>query len=70
MQHEIFHRRPAVKARYSISDPTLYRWIGAGLFPAPEKLGPNVVAWRESVLSEFDADPAAWRRDHAKAGAA
>lgn len=58
---EIFHRRPAVKARYgNVSDPTLYRWIRAGIFPEPEKLGPNFVAWRESVLKEYDADPEGW----------
>ena len=70
-QHERWLRRPEVKTRYgNISDPTLYRWINAGLFPAPERLGPNTAAWRDSALSEFDADPAAWRREHAKGGAA
>ena len=67
---ETFYRRPAIKARYGLSDSTLYRWMNAGLFPAPEQLGPNTVAWRESALVEFDADPAAWQREHAKKGAA
>ena len=69
--HEIWHRRPEVKKRYgNISDLTHYCWIAAGLFPAPERLGPNVAAWRDSALNAFDADPEAWRREHAKAGVA
>ena len=60
---EVFHRRPAVKKRYEdVSDPTLYRWIRSGTFPKPEKLGPNFVAWRESVLQHYDADPEGWAR--------
>lgn len=62
---ETFHRRPAVKRRYgNISDSTLYRWIDNGTFPSPEKLGPNTVGWRESVLREYDADPAGWAAKH------
>lgn len=59
--HEIFHRRPAVKRRYAdVSDSTLYRWIDSGIFPKPERLGPNTVGWRESVLREYDDDPQGW----------
>lgn len=28
-----------------ISAPTLWRWVKAGRFPAPVKLGPRVTAW-------------------------
>jgi predicted DNA-binding transcriptional regulator AlpA len=66
---EIFHRRPAIKARYGgISDATLYRWIKVGRFPQPVKLGPNVVAWRESVLREYDADPEGWAEKSSTGG--
>lgn len=59
--NETWHRRPAVKRRYAdISDSTLYRWMDEGRFPKPEKIGPNTVAWRESVLAEYDADPEGW----------
>ena len=32
------------------SRPTIYKWIHAGKFPRPVRLGPNTVAWRESDL--------------------
>ena len=32
---------------------TLYRWVEAGRFPAPVRLGENSVAWRESDVSAF-----------------
>ena len=55
-----FHRLPAVKGRYGFSTSTLYRWMAEGRFPKPDQLGPNTVAWRESSLREYDADPAGW----------
>ena len=55
-----FHRLPAVLARYGISTSTLYRWISQQKFVPPEKLGPNLVAWRESALREYDKDPQGW----------
>jgi len=58
---ETFHRVPAVKRRYGgISTSTLYRWIDNGTFPAPERLGPGCVAWRESVLRQYDENPEGW----------
>jgi prophage regulatory protein len=36
-----------------VSPTTLWRWVKAGKFPKPRKLGENVVAWRA-------ADIAAW----------
>lgn len=32
---------------------TLARWIQGGRFPAPMRLGPNSLAWRESEVNEF-----------------
>ena len=32
------------------SRPTIYKWIHAGKFPRPVRMGPNTVAWRESDL--------------------
>jgi prophage regulatory protein len=59
--HETWFRRPAVKQRYgNLPDSTMYRWMGQGRFPKPEKLGPNTVAWRASVLDEYDRDPEGW----------
>lgn len=38
-----------------ISNATLWRWIKAGRFPAPLKIGKKKVAWRSSVLAEWIA---------------
>lgn len=40
---------------------TVWRWIKKGLFPAPEQIGPNTIAWRESALSAWRKDDAAQR---------
>jgi prophage regulatory protein len=45
------------------SRPTIYKWIHAGTFPRPARMGPNTVAWRESDLvawqqGRFAADDA------------
>lgn len=46
-------RKPAVLERVPVSSATLYRWIARGRFPAPVKLGPNVVGWKESDVSAW-----------------
>ena len=38
-----------------ISNATLWRWIKAGRFPAPLKIGKKKVAWRSSVLASWIA---------------
>lgn len=38
-----------------ISNATLWRWIKAGRFPAPMKIGKKKVAWRSSVLAKWIA---------------
>ncbi|MFV1976709.1 MAG: helix-turn-helix transcriptional regulator [Candidatus Scalindua sp.] len=35
------------------SPRTIYRWIELNLFPKPVKIGPNSVAWPESVIKEW-----------------
>lgn len=46
-------RNPEVLELTGVSNATLYRWIKEGHFPAPVKLGPNSVGWRESALQEW-----------------
>lgn len=36
-----------------VSRSTLYRWIDAGLFPRPVKIGPHAVAWRDSDVDKW-----------------
>lgn len=43
-------RRPQVLEVTGLSRATVYRLIDQGLFPAPVKLGPNSVGWRESEI--------------------
>lgn len=44
--------------RYPFSPATIWRWIKAGTFPAPVRLGPGIVAWRESDLEAWEAQNA------------
>ena len=39
----------------SVSKGTIYRWIAAGKFPPPTKIGDNVCAWSDDTLE-------AWQR--------
>lgn len=49
-----------VCALTSKSKPTIYRWVNAGIFPAPVRLGPNSVGFRVEQLREWLVDPLAW----------
>ena len=43
-----------------ISSPTLWRWVRAGRFPAPVKIGPRAVAWKaEEVHAWLESRKAA-----------
>lgn len=44
----------------SLSKTTIYRRIPAGTFPAARSIGENRVAWRESDIESWKADPAGW----------
>ncbi|MGO4684567.1 helix-turn-helix transcriptional regulator [Hyphomicrobium sp. 2TAF46] len=47
--------RKEVLILIGISNATLWRWIKAGRFPAPLKIGKKKVAWRSSVLASWIA---------------
>jgi prophage regulatory protein len=47
--------RKEVLLLIGISNATLWRWIKAGRFPAPLKIGKKKVAWRSSVLAHWIA---------------
>ena len=47
--------RKEVLILIGISNATLWRWIKAGRFPAPLKIGKKKVAWRSSVLAHWIA---------------
>jgi len=52
--------------KYAFSSSTQSRLMAAGLFPKPERLGPNIVAWRESELRKYDEDPATYAQRKAE----
>jgi len=52
-----FIRMPELLARTGLSERTIYNRESAGTFPARVRIGPNAVAWRESELVAWMADP-------------
>jgi prophage regulatory protein len=37
--------RPGFEGMLPVSQPTVWRWVKLGTFPAPIKLGPQTTAW-------------------------
>ena len=44
-----------LEERYGKSRVTLWRWVRAGLLPAPYEIGPNSVAFKSQEIRERDA---------------
>lgn len=51
-----------VKARTKLGRTTIYRRIAAGTFPPSIRLSAGLVAWYESDIDAWVADPMGWRR--------
>ena len=49
-------RLPEVLALVGVSWRTLLRWERSGNFPKRYKLGPHIVAWKESEVLQWFAD--------------
>lgn len=58
-------RRPEVSARTGMSNSAIYRLEVAGKFPRRVPIGLRAVAWYESDINEFIADPPGYRSDSA-----
>jgi predicted DNA-binding transcriptional regulator AlpA len=39
--------------RVPVSAATIWRWVNAGTFPAPYKLGPNITVWDLDEVEAF-----------------
>jgi len=52
---ERFLRKPQVLTRVPWSDTTLWRRVRAGDFPAPIRISPGCVAWRERDIDAWFA---------------
>lgn len=50
-----------VRHRVGLSVATIYRRGADGTFPRKVQLGPKCVAWYDSDIGEFVADPMAYR---------
>ena len=44
-----------VCARLSVSKPTIYRWVGKGLFPSPVRIGLNIARWPVAAVDAWQA---------------
>lgn len=53
-QPERFYRAASMRARYDISDPTLYRYIRSGKIPKPHYVNGQRV-WSDAQVKEADA---------------
>jgi len=51
-----------VKARTKLSRTTIYRRIAEGTFPPAVRISTRMVAWYESDIDAWVADPMGWRR--------
>ena len=46
-------KRPPAPVPLPFSEPTLWRMVKAGQFPAPVKLGPMITAWNVGKVREW-----------------
>jgi prophage regulatory protein len=44
--------------RYSVSRPTIWRWVSEGNFPKPVKLSPGCTRWKISELEKWESEQA------------
>ena len=50
-----------VTARTKLSRTTIYRRITAGTFPRPTPISAGLVAWYETEINAWVANPMGWR---------
>jgi len=65
MSHRFVSTRE-VCARIGKTRITLDRWVKAGIFPAPKRVGTNGFSkvWLENELDDYFADPEGWVERH------
>ena len=58
-----------VCARIGKTRITLDRWVKAGIFPTPKRVGKNGFSkvWLENELNDYFADPESWTEKHKNA---
>lgn len=55
-------RLPEILRRTGLSRTTIWRRVAKGTFPASFPISENAVAWRESELLDWMANPMGWER--------
>lgn len=50
-----------VKGRTGLSRSTIYRRMGAGTFPRSVQISAGLVAWYQTDIDAWVADPMGWR---------
>jgi len=45
--------------RYSVSRPTIWRWVARGLFPRPVKLSPGTTRWSMADIERHEQSKSA-----------
>lgn len=58
-----------VKARTTLSSATIYRKIAKGTFPASHRISDGLVAWYESDIDAWVADPMGYHAAKEETGA-
>ena len=51
---QLFLTYADLEKRYGKTRQTLWRWVHAGLLPAPYEIGPNSVAFKSQEIQERD----------------
>lgn len=54
-------RMPEVRRRTGLSTASVYRKLADKTFPSKVQLGPKMVAWYQSDIETFIADPMGYR---------
>jgi prophage regulatory protein len=66
MSLETYRSIKYVSGKKNLSKASIYRMVAAGTFPAPVKLSPGRVGWRDSDLERWDQTrPLAGKREAA-----
>jgi len=48
-----YQTRQQVEELFQVSPATIYRWVKAGDFPKPIRLGANMVRWKSSEIYDW-----------------
>jgi prophage regulatory protein len=53
--HMAIWRMKRVAQEVGAAPSTIYRWVQAGIFPAPVKIGPRASGWHSEAVVDWEA---------------